>query len=403
VGNTIGAGILRTPGDIAGWFPASSMFVGIWLVGALYTLLGANAVAELGTMMPKSGGQYVFARYTFGDYAGFLVGWIDWISTCASIAAIALVLGESFSALIGRGTSLATPIAMASVAVFTVLLLGGTKLGDRTQQITSLAKALALLALVAACFAYGSRAGVIAPVSATPVAVSAFTAFILSAQSVIYAYDGWTGPIYFSEELNDPARQIPRAMFGSVACVALIYVLINVAFMRVVPPARARRLTTRRGDGGERDFWAGRRDGRSRHRRHRDVERDQRTVADGVARVVRGEPRWARIRGGQPRERGRHANGGTGGGRGGGPDVPGDGNVQHGHRHRGVLLRGELQPVVHRRVRAAPSRTRPSPAVSRVGPSMDYGTRAGGVALFFSPPPCAAIPATVCTRSPSSW
>jgi APA family basic amino acid/polyamine antiporter len=66
VGNTIGAGILRTPGDIAGWLPAPWMFVGIWLVGGLYTLLGANAVAELGTMMPKSGGQYVFARYTFG-------------------------------------------------------------------------------------------------------------------------------------------------------------------------------------------------------------------------------------------------------------------------------------------------------------------------------------------------
>jgi APA family basic amino acid/polyamine antiporter len=236
VGNTIGAGILRTPGDIAGWLPVPWMFVGVWLIGALYTLLGANAVAELGTMMPKSGGQYVFARYTFGDYAGFLVGWIDWISTCASIAAIALVLGESFSTLIGRGTSLATGIAMASVAIFTMLLLGGTKLGDRAQQVTSLAKALALLALVAACFAFGSRASGVAPASAAPVAVSAFTGIILAAQSVIYAYDGWTGPIYFSEELNDPARQIPRAMFGSVACVALIYVLINVAFLHVVPP-----------------------------------------------------------------------------------------------------------------------------------------------------------------------
>ena len=94
VGNTIGAGILRTPGDIAGWLPNPVWFIGIWVVGALYALLGANALAELGTMMPKSGAQYVFARRAFGDYAGFLVGWTDWMSTSASVAAISLVLGE---------------------------------------------------------------------------------------------------------------------------------------------------------------------------------------------------------------------------------------------------------------------------------------------------------------------
>src|ERR1044072_6408479 len=95
VGNTIGGGIPRTPGDIAGLLPSPWMFVGIWIVGGLYALLGANALSELGTMLPRSGGQYVFARHAFGDYAGFLVGWMDWISTCASIGLVALVLGES--------------------------------------------------------------------------------------------------------------------------------------------------------------------------------------------------------------------------------------------------------------------------------------------------------------------
>src|ERR1044072_7436957 len=85
VGNTIGGGILRTPGDIAGLLPSPWLFVGIWIVGGLYALLGANALSELGTMLPRSDGQYVFARHAFGDYAGFLVGWMDWISTCAFI------------------------------------------------------------------------------------------------------------------------------------------------------------------------------------------------------------------------------------------------------------------------------------------------------------------------------
>src|SRR4051794_166101 len=95
VGNTIGAGILRTPGDIASLLPNPWLFIGIWVVGGAYALLGANALSELGTMLPSSGGQYVFARHAFGNYAGFLVGWIDWISTCASIGAISIVIGES--------------------------------------------------------------------------------------------------------------------------------------------------------------------------------------------------------------------------------------------------------------------------------------------------------------------
>src|SRR5205085_7466787 len=80
VGNTIGGGILRTPGDIAALLPTSWAFIGIWIVGGAYALLGANAIAELGTMLPRSGGQYVFARYAFGNYPGFVVGWMDWIS-----------------------------------------------------------------------------------------------------------------------------------------------------------------------------------------------------------------------------------------------------------------------------------------------------------------------------------
>ncbi len=240
VGNTIGGGILRTPGDIATLLPNPWLFVGIWVVGGLYALLGANALAELGTMLPRSGGQYVFARHTFGNYAGFLVGWIDWVSTCASTGAIALVIGESAASVFGQTVSWASPIGMAVVVFFTALLLRGTKLGDYAQQITSLAKALALLALVAACFVFAGRAHVsplpaAAATAATLGTTTMFAAFMLAAQAVIYAYDGWSGPIYFSEELDDPARQIPRSMFYGLLSVAVIYLLINIAFITAVP------------------------------------------------------------------------------------------------------------------------------------------------------------------------
>jgi basic amino acid/polyamine antiporter, APA family len=241
IGNTIGAGILRTPGDIAALLPGALGFIGIWIVGGLYALLGANALAELGTMMPRSGAQYVFAHDIFGDYVGFVVGWMDWISTCASIAGISIVIGESAVALAGLSAGAAS-IAMAVVGAFTLLLLSSTRRGDRIQQVTSFIKAIALVALVVACFAFGNHGGV--PDAHSPAAgaaaASGFAAFLLAAQSVIYAYDGWNGPLYFSEELNDPGRQIPRAMLYGLAGVAAIYLLLNLAFLYAVPlPALA--------------------------------------------------------------------------------------------------------------------------------------------------------------------
>jgi len=146
------------------------------------------------------------------------------------------VIGESVASVTGMAAGTAAPVAMSVVVIFTLLLLRGVKQGDIAQQITSLAKALALLALIVACFVFGGSAQAPPP---TPIAATAgtFAAFMLAAQSVIYTYDGWSGPIYFSEELDDPARQIPRSMFYGLLTVALIYLSINIAFIRAVPIA----------------------------------------------------------------------------------------------------------------------------------------------------------------------
>jgi basic amino acid/polyamine antiporter, APA family len=242
VGNTIAAGILRTPGDVAAYFPDPALFVGIWVLGAVYALLGANAIAELGTMLPRSGAQYVYARHAFGDYAGFVVGWNDWVSTSATAAAISIVFGDAAVGLIGRdpvgaGARLSALIASGAIVAFGLLLSRGTRLGARMQELTSLLKSLVLLALVVACFVFSGRAGAAIPSATAHEGLPLLLGLVLAAQAVIYTYDGWTGPIYFSEELNDPGRQIPRAMFGGLLCVAAIYILINVAFMVAVPPA----------------------------------------------------------------------------------------------------------------------------------------------------------------------
>ncbi len=233
VGNMIGAGILRTPGDIATQLPSFWPFLSVWVIGGLYALLGANALAELGTLVPESGGQYVFVRRALGDYAGLVVGWSDWISTCGTTAAVSIVVGEYalvlFPAL--RGIE---PTALTVIAILTLIQWFGVRWGGWTQDATSLLKALAFLFLIAACFYLGTRHPTTSIIEADHEGSIAI-AFILALQAVIYTYDGWTAVIYFSEEVKDSGRNIPRAMFGGVFAVMTIYLLVNIAFLRVVP------------------------------------------------------------------------------------------------------------------------------------------------------------------------
>lgn len=94
IGNTIAAGIVRTPGDIARWLPDPTLFLGVWIIGGLYALFGASSLSELAVAIPKSGGQYNYSRKALGEYAGFVVGWSDWLSNCGTLAAVAIVVGE---------------------------------------------------------------------------------------------------------------------------------------------------------------------------------------------------------------------------------------------------------------------------------------------------------------------
>lgn len=235
-GSIIGAGILRAPGDVAARLPVPWLFFTVWIVGGLYALLGANSVSELGTMLPVSGGQYVYARHALGPYAGFLVGWADWVSTCGSVAAVAIVVAESLGALFAP---LAPHIAALSAAVvmgITALLWRGAQASDRAQRITSLIKGIGFLALVVACFVLGGKArATSSPPVHAPAGLALVAAFVVALQGVIFAYDGWTGVIYFSEEIRDPGRQIPRSMFGGLLAVIGIYLLVNAAFAYVLP------------------------------------------------------------------------------------------------------------------------------------------------------------------------
>jgi APA family basic amino acid/polyamine antiporter len=233
IGNAVGAGILRTPGVIATHLQIFWPFIAVWVVGAIYALLGANALSELGTMVPRSGGQYVFVRHGLGNYAGFVVGWSDWMSTCGTTAAVAIVVGEYTVGLFPQARTQHV-IALMVVAVFTVVQWIGVRGGAAVQNVTSLVKALALVAFIVICFWLGTRPPWAPTVVTTDFEGSLFVPFILALQSVIYTYDGWSAVIYFSEEVKDYGRSIPRAMLSSVVTIGGLYILINLAFLAVV-------------------------------------------------------------------------------------------------------------------------------------------------------------------------
>ena len=238
IGNTIGGGIFRTPGVIASQLPSVWLFLGVWVLGGVYALLGAVSLAELGTMLPRSGGQYVFVRHALGDYAGFVAGWSDWISTCGSAAAISIVIAEFAGALFPQLAGKTLFVAAAVAIIFAVLQWRGISWGSSVQNVTSMMKAVAFLILIAAAFALGSGSqnAFSEAANSNPIGGSALlVALVVSLQSVIYTYDGWTGVIYFSEEVKNPGRDIPRSMFGGLLLVIAIYLLVNVALLYVLP------------------------------------------------------------------------------------------------------------------------------------------------------------------------
>ena len=238
VGNTIGGGILRTPGEVAGYLGNGWLIFLVWLLGGIYALLSSSSVTELGCMLPRAGGWYVYSRRAFGEKAGFVVGCCDFtvssVANAAVTVAFAEFAGELLPGLAGHGKLLAS----AALATLAILNWIGLKTGSRAQEITSLVKALGLLAVVIAAFTIPVKAGAAALLSTNSFAFvpphGIFLGLMLALQGVVVTYDGWYAPIYFVEEDTDPAKNLPRSMIGTaLACIA-IFLLVNAALYHVL-------------------------------------------------------------------------------------------------------------------------------------------------------------------------
>ena len=235
VGGTIGLGILRTPGEVAAVVTHPFMFVSLWVLGGLFALLSAIVVAELIGMTPRSGGTYALVRRAYGPFPGFVIGWVDWLSFVADIALKAVVVTEFAAMLYPATRQWQTPLAIIVSSVFAALQLRSVFLSAKIQEIAAAVIALIIVgftvALVFAESAISSNA------TSVPDAAGGLGAWSLLIAAIIYTYDGWSYPAYFSGEIKGGGGAVARACIKGVVIVILLYVFLVAALAWKVPLA----------------------------------------------------------------------------------------------------------------------------------------------------------------------
>jgi basic amino acid/polyamine antiporter, APA family len=263
VSGVIGSSIFLTAKDIAGPLPHPAIFLLVWVIGAVVSLFACFAFAELGTMFPDSGGQYVYLRQAFGDLVAFLYGWMLFaVANGGTIAALAVAsatyagrifpaVGQEhiiFSAL-GINFSRAHFLALMLIAILTGINIIGLRWGALLNNLSTWTKYLAMTAFVVLGFAIGKGSwsnfsshemGLSTRLSSGQLASAMGVALI----AVFFAYDGWVYVTWVSGEIKNPRRNVPLAMVLGVLAVGVVYILMNMTYVYAMPISEVARHET---------------------------------------------------------------------------------------------------------------------------------------------------------------
>lgn len=249
VASMIGTGIFVTTGEVLKVTESSLMVLFLWLLGGLVALAGTLSYAELATMMPHVGGEYVYLRKMYGLLPSFLSGWISLIvGFSASIAASALAVSEySFKLVsyLNPESSLSVflqwhwgpkIIAASAITFFGVIHIIGIKWGSRVQNVLTVIKigivaAFIVLGLAFADWSQASRVVATYTPSGSGMNVGVFGLALLM---VMFAYSGWNGAAYIAGEIEKPEKNLPKALFWGTFLTMVLYVLLNVVYLIAV-------------------------------------------------------------------------------------------------------------------------------------------------------------------------
>src|ERR1700742_1675704 len=250
-GGIIGSGIFLTAKSIAVNTRFPWLFIAIWVIGVGMALLACFAFAELGAMFPQAGGQYVYMREAYGDTAGFLYGWMYFaVSATGTVAALgvsfATYLGQAFPVLqVDRvvasfwsfGLTRGHVIALASIALQTLINVYGVKKGAVLQNVATWAKfaAIAIFVIGGLALGRGSWGHFQQSLPAAPSTMSFVTGIGVALIAVFWAYDGWVYVTFVAGEVKDPQRNLPRSLIWGMILVGGVYIAINAVYVYALP------------------------------------------------------------------------------------------------------------------------------------------------------------------------
>lgn len=235
VGLVLGVGIFRAPQIVAAGSSSGEVFLTLWVVGALVSLIGALCYAELGAAYPNAGGEYHFLTRALGPWAGFLCAWSRMtVIQTGSIAILAFVVGDYAAALFGAANpapGVSAAVAAGVVVVLTALNIRGLRQGYRAQYTLTAVEVVGLTAVCAAgLLVAGPTAGVSSP--APPAAAPGGPGLALAFIFVLLTFGGWSEAAYLSAEFRDGRRGVTRTLVWGLGSITLLYLLANAAYLR---------------------------------------------------------------------------------------------------------------------------------------------------------------------------
>jgi len=261
-GSMIGSGIFRKPSTMAGQLLSPELLIVVWIVAGLLTFIGAISNAEVAGMYKSTGGQYLYFKDMYGDFVAYIFGWsVLAVILTGSQAAIAYVFAEYlgyfftypdapgslkefsfFVPLVGNihpfeefGTKM---VAIVCILFLTWINYIGVFFGGVVQTIVTYIKIFAMvgLTLLIVLFGNGSVSNIYNNFTIQPeVSSNIFVLFGLALAGAFWAYDGWNNVTYVSGEIKDPQRNVPKALLYGTLIVVIVYVLINLAYLYVMP------------------------------------------------------------------------------------------------------------------------------------------------------------------------
>jgi basic amino acid/polyamine antiporter, APA family len=250
-GNMLGSGVFFTPGELAAVAQHPWQVHFIWALCGLITLCGALTLAELCRLLPHAGATYHILREGFGPLWGFLLVWMElWVSGPGSIAGIAIVFGEFAQRVLGDQTAIA-PVSWGTGAIvfFAAINLAGVTWGGRVQVLVTTAKIVGIVGLIGGALLLAAPAtSAMAAPAAQEAAGDSFLAFFrfagLGVAAVLFTYDGWIDVSHVAGEVRRPGRDLPLGLALGVTMLTVLYLVVNVAYLKVVPLEAMREAPT---------------------------------------------------------------------------------------------------------------------------------------------------------------